>query len=150
VFLLIINLLQHQSILRPHSNSSQTNDQKASDPITFDVFFTNTFDEQHTMSSDESQQRGWGECNLETCPVEWSIFQYQPSLPANAIFIAIFGISMLAHIYQGYRWRQWTFATLVAVGCAVEMIGHGGRIIMHDDPWSFSGFMLQISEYDRL
>jgi hypothetical protein len=102
------------------------------------------------MSSDESQQRGWGECNLETCPVEWSIFQYQPNLPANAIFIAIFGISMLVHIYQGYRWKQWTFATLVAVGCAIEMIGHGGRIIMHNDPWSFSGFMLQISEYDRL
>jgi hypothetical protein len=30
------------------------------------------------------------------------------------------------------------------------MIGHGGRIIMHDDPWSFTGFMLQISEFGSL
>jgi hypothetical protein len=27
------------------------------------------------------------------------------------------------------------------------MIGYGGRLIMHDDPWSFEGFMLQISEF---
>jgi len=102
------------------------------------------------MASDGSEQRGWGECDLETCDIKWSIFQYQPNLVANAIFIAIFGISMLVHIYQGYRWKQWTFATLVSVGCAVEMIGHGGRIIMHDDPWSFTGFMLQISEFESL
>jgi hypothetical protein len=145
VFLLISSIIQHQSILRSHSNSIQTNDRKALARSQHPFY-----DEQHTMSSDGSQLRGWGECNLETCPVEWSIFQYQPNLPANAIFIAIFGISMLVHIYQGYRWKQWTFATLVAVGCAVEMIGHGGRIIMHDDPWSFSGFMLQISEFDCL
>lgn len=100
-----------------------------------------------TMSSDESQQRGWGECTLETCSVAWSIFQYQPNLVANAIFIAVFGVSMFIHIYQGYRWKQWTFAILVALGCVSEMIGHGGRIIMHDDPWDFNGFMLQISEF---
>lgn len=102
------------------------------------------------MSSDESQQRGWGECTLETCPVEWSIFQYRPNLVANAIFIAVFGISMFIHIYQGYRWKQWTFASLIALGCITEMIGHGGRIIMNEDPWSFSGFMLQISEFGNL
>lgn len=95
---------------------------------------------------ENSQMRGWGECDLERCTIEQSIFQYQPSLAANAVFIAIFGISMLVHLYQGYRWKQWTFAGLVVLGCVVEMIGHGGRIIMHNDPWSFEGFMLQISE----
>jgi len=98
------------------------------------------------MSSEDSQQRGWGECSLETCSIEWSIFRYQPNLPANALFIAIFGVSMLVHLYQGYRWKQWTFGGLVALGCACEIIGYGGRIIMHNDPWSFEGFMLQISE----
>lgn len=99
------------------------------------------------MSSDDSEQGGWGECSLETCPIEWSVFQYQPNLAANSLFIAIFGASMLVHLYQGYRWKQWTFAGLVALGCASEMIGYGGRLIMHDDPWSFEGFMLQISEF---
>jgi hypothetical protein len=99
------------------------------------------------MSSDDSQQGGWGECSLETCPIEWSVFQYQPNLPANALFIAIFGASMIVHLYQGYRWKQWTFAGLVALGCASEMIGYGGRLMMHADPWSFDGFMLQISEW---
>jgi hypothetical protein len=98
------------------------------------------------MSSDDSEQGGWGSCSLETCSIEWSVFQYQPNLAANSLFIAIFGVSMLVHLYQGYRWKQWMFASLVALGCACEMIGYGGRLIMHDDPWSFNGFMLQISE----
>lgn len=98
------------------------------------------------MAEFDSDMRGWGECDLERCTVQQSIFQYQPNLPANSLFIAIFGVSMIVHLYQGYRWKQWTFGGLVALGCAVEMIGHGGRIIMHYDPWSFTGFMLQISK----
>lgn len=35
----------------------------------------------------------------------------------------------------------------VLCGCAAEMAGYGGRIIMHHDPFSFGGFMLQIGTY---
>lgn len=99
------------------------------------------------MSSSDSEQSIWDVCTWETCTIEQTVFQYQPSLPANVFFIAIFGVSLLVHLYQGFRWRQWTFASLFALGCASEMIGYGGRIIMHNNPWSFTGFMLQISEY---
>lgn len=88
---------------------------------------------------------GFGECTLDTCGVQQSLFGYRPSLAASGVFIALFGISLVIHLAQGFRSRQWTFASLLAIGCAVEMIGYGGRIIMNSNPWSFSGFMLQIS-----
>lgn len=100
------------------------------------------------MSSGESELGVWN-CTFELCSIEWTIFKYRPSLPANAIFIAIFGLSMIVHIFQAYRWKQWTFGTLFSLGCIAEMVGYGGRIIMHDNPWSFVGFMVQIGERFR-
>ncbi|OQN98825.1 hypothetical protein B0A48_15171 [Cryoendolithus antarcticus] len=94
--------------------------------------------------SDSHGQADWGECTIATCSVERSIFQYRPSLVANSLFIALFGISMIIHIYQGIRWRQRTFAILMAMGCISEMIGYGGRIMMYNDPWSFTAFIMQI------
>ena len=31
-------------------------------------------------------------------------------------------------------------------GCIAEMIGYGGRIMLWEDPFSFTGFLMQISE----
>jgi hypothetical protein len=86
----------------------------------------------------------WGECNIDDCSVQRSIFKYRPSLPANSLFIALFGTSLLLHGFQGARYRQWTYAILMMMGCACEMIGYGGRIIMYYDPWEFAGFIMQI------
>lgn len=83
-------------------------------------------------------------CTLATCNVETSIFTYQPSLPANAVFIALFGVSLVIHAVQGIRWRTWFFSTAMILGCTTEMIGYGGRIMMHSNPFSFVGFMIQI------
>lgn len=87
---------------------------------------------------------GFGECNLQDCDIQQSLFQYSPSLAANGLFIALFVISLSIHLFQGFRLKQWTFGSLLAFGCAIEAIGYGGRIIMNEDPWSFAGFMLQI------
>lgn len=93
---------------------------------------------------------GWGECNLRECSVEQSIFQYRPNLAANSFFIALFGISGIIHAIQGIWYKQRTFAILMVLGCICEMIGYGGRIIMYDDPWSFSGFIMQIGMIVRV
>lgn len=92
---------------------------------------------------------GFGECTLQTCDIEQSLFGYRPSLVASGVFIALFGISLLIHLVQGFRSRRWTFASLMALGCAVEMVGYGGRIMMNSDPWSFTGFMVQIGTFLR-
>lgn len=86
----------------------------------------------------------WGTCSLPEDPIEYSIFQYRPTLPGNAAFIALFGLSLAIHGFQGFRYRQWTFGILMMLGCACEMIGYGGRILMWQDPWSFEAFIMQI------
>lgn len=83
-------------------------------------------------------------CTLELCPIEWSVYQYQPSIPANSVFIAMFGLLALIHAYLGVRWKTLGFAASVVVGCFVEIAGYAGRVVLHNNPWSFTGFLIQI------
>lgn len=83
-------------------------------------------------------------CTLEICPVEWSVYQYRPSLPANATFIALFGLAMAIHIFLGIRWRTWGFMVFMILGCTEAIAGYVGRILLYRNPFSFAGFMLQI------
>ncbi|KAI0103096.1 RTA1-domain-containing protein [Hypoxylon sp. NC0597] len=83
-------------------------------------------------------------CTLDTCPLEWSVLEYRPSLGANIAFICIFGILMLAHTALGVLWKSWWFLGCMGVGCLTEILGYGGRIMLYYNPFSFSGFMMQI------
>ncbi|KAL7938583.1 RTA1 domain-containing protein [Trichoderma chlorosporum] len=83
-------------------------------------------------------------CTLAVCPIEWSVYKYRPSLPANSVFIALFAISIIVHTILGFRWRQWNFMGLMIFGGLVEIGGYAGRIVLYNDPFSFGGFMDQI------
>ncbi|CVK90450.1 phospholipid-translocating ATPase [Fusarium sp. NRRL 25303] len=83
-------------------------------------------------------------CTLELCPLESSILRYQPNVPANAIFIGVFGLSMALHIFQGIKMKTWGFMASMMAGCILEIIGYIGRLIIHDNPFDFIGFLLQI------
>ncbi|CAK7271741.1 hypothetical protein SEPCBS119000_004762 [Sporothrix epigloea] len=86
------------------------------------------------------------DCTLAICPVEWSILTYQPSIAASAVFIAFFAIAIVVHAYEGFRWRHTlgSFAVPMILGLLDEIIGYIGRIIMHGNPFSFNGFLIQI------
>ena len=90
---------------------------------------------------------GKANCTIELCGIEASILEYQPSKAASGIFIALFFISMVIHIIQGFRWKTASFAICMAIGCIDEIIGYGGRILLHDNPFSFAGFMIQIGRF---
>lgn len=83
-------------------------------------------------------------CTLELCPITWSVYKYRPSLPANAIFLVLFALAMGVHIYLGVRWKSWWFMAFMIAGCLSEIIGYAGRIVMYNNPFSFSAFMVQI------
>ncbi|RFU79002.1 phospholipid-translocating atpase [Trichoderma arundinaceum] len=83
-------------------------------------------------------------CTLDLCPIEWSVYKYRPSVPANAIFLALFGVSIIVHVILGIRWRQWNFMTLMILGSLVEIGGYAGRLVLYNNPFSFGGFMDQI------
>lgn len=83
-------------------------------------------------------------CTLDLCPIEYSVYKYRPSVPANATFVALFGVSIFVHVILGIRWRQWNFMALMVLGSLVEIGGYAGRLILHNNPFSFGGFMDQI------
>jgi hypothetical protein len=85
-------------------------------------------------------------CTLAICDPRASVLRYQPSLSANAAFVALFGLSMAIHVVQGLRWRTWAFTIAMFLGCAIEMVGYGGRLMMHQNPFSFPGFIIQIGK----
>jgi hypothetical protein len=85
-------------------------------------------------------------CTLALCPVKYSIYEYRPSLAASVSFIALFGISLLIHLYQGFRWHTWAFMIAIFWGCVCEMVGYGGRILLWQNPFGFPGFITQIGE----
>lgn len=78
------------------------------------------------------------------CLVQDSIYGYFPSLPANAFFLALFIILLVAQIYLGIKYRTWTFAFALSCGCLVEAVGYVGRLMLHHNPFSNDGFTMQI------
>ena len=85
-------------------------------------------------------------CTLELCPLESSILQYQPSIPGNGVIIGAFALAMFIHIFQGFRWKSWDFMICMIIGCLDEIIGYVGRILLHSNPFSFNGFLIQIGK----
>ncbi|KAK4695116.1 hypothetical protein P7C71_g2571, partial [Lecanoromycetidae sp. Uapishka_2] len=78
------------------------------------------------------------------CPVDQTTYGYYPSLGANAFFCAIFAICCIANVVQGIKFKTWTYMIALGLGSLTEAIGYIGRIIMHGNPWSSTGFEIQI------
>ena len=78
------------------------------------------------------------------CPVEYTIYGYYPNLGVNAFFCAFFAIFTTINLFLTLRFKTFFFGYLIVPGCAGEMVGYIGRIIMHSNPWSNAGFETQI------
>ncbi|KAL4880672.1 parasitic phase-specific protein PSP-1 [Aspergillus karnatakaensis] len=89
-------------------------------------------------------------CTLDLCPLESSILQYQPSIPANSLFVAIFGLPLVVNLVQGIYYRTWGYMASLLAGCILEIAGYVCRLILHDNPFDFIGFLLQISDIIRV
>ena len=83
-------------------------------------------------------------CTLDTCPIEWSMYEYRPSLAANATLLALFAVIGVVHAYLGFRWKSWGFMVGMILGSLSGIVGYAGRIMLWDNPWTFEGFMIQI------
>ena len=84
-------------------------------------------------------------CTLAFCPAQASVYEYRPSLGGNITFLVLFFIALVLHTILGIKWRTFAFAFSMFWGCVTEIIGYGGRIYLWQDPFSFNGFLMQIS-----
>lgn len=62
-------------------------------------------------------------CTIDTCPVQDSVYGYYPSKPVNLLFAVLFAIAGIAQLWQGIKWKSWTFLIALAVGSVGETIG---------------------------
>ncbi|KAF6821035.1 parasitic phase-specific protein psp-1 [Colletotrichum sojae] len=85
-----------------------------------------------------------GNCTLDLCPIEYSLYKYRPNLAVNVLFLALFAVAGAIHVFLGIRWRSWWFMSFMLAGCLSEIVGYVGRILMHANPFQFAAFMLQI------
>jgi hypothetical protein len=90
-------------------------------------------------------------CTLSLCDIKYSVFEYRPSLTANSLFTALFILSGVVHLFQGFHaWKsrrystQWFYCWAMVLGCVTEIVGYIGRILLHSDPFSFDYFLIQI------
>ncbi|KAJ5011172.1 Sphingoid long-chain base transporter RSB1 [Colletotrichum sp. SAR 10_99] len=83
-------------------------------------------------------------CTLEICDIHYSLYRYRPNIAVNALFLALYGIAGLVHIFLGIRWRSYWFMAFMVLGCLSEIVGYIGRIMLYHNPFAFVPFMLQI------
>ncbi|KAE9364298.1 RTA1 like protein [Stipitochalara longipes BDJ] len=65
-------------------------------------------------------------------------------MAANAFFCAFFGLFLFANVLLPFKYKTWTYASIISLGALAEVIGYAGRIIMHGNAWSSAGFEMQI------
>ncbi|KXH59524.1 parasitic phase-specific protein PSP-1 [Colletotrichum salicis] len=83
-------------------------------------------------------------CTLDICPIEWSILRYQPYVPVSGTFIGFFSLALALHTILGFKWKTWGFTASMIGGCVLEIVGYVGRLFIHDNPFDFNGFLMQI------
>ncbi|KAK2742405.1 hypothetical protein FQN55_007843 [Onygenales sp. PD_40] len=84
-------------------------------------------------------------CTFETCDLVDSYYGYRPSLIANVVLTALFGISCAAFFLQAFKSKQFIgFSVAMTLGTVGETLGYVGRILMHNNPWKEIPFMIQI------
>ncbi|KAH9895463.1 RTA1-domain-containing protein [Xylariomycetidae sp. FL2044] len=85
------------------------------------------------------------DCTPELCGYENSFYMYRIEIVPNAVFLGMFGFSLLAFlaVYIVTR-RGATFTIAMVLGLLCEMLGYGGRILSWKNQWSEPGFLMQI------
>lgn len=107
-----------------------------------------TFVDLVVRAQDQSynDRKNWrDQCTLETCPLRLSYWGYRPSLAANILFTAIFGLSTLLFLGQAVLSKRFTgFSIAMICGCALEVIGYIGRVLSYYNPFKENPFLIQI------
>ncbi|ORX36221.1 RTA-like protein [Kockovaella imperatae] len=74
-----------------------------------------------------------------------SNYGYTPSVAWCSVFIALFSLSGLLHIYQAWRAKYWVIFPTLVIGAAVEVLGWSGRLWSSQNVLLLTPFLMQIS-----
>jgi len=83
--------------------------------------------------------------NLAICEDIPSYYYYRIDIVANAVFIAIFSISLIGYLgtYIATR-RGLGFTVAMTLGLIAEILGYSARILSWENQWSETPFIMQL------
>ncbi|CBF84276.1 hypothetical protein AN2651.2 [Aspergillus nidulans FGSC A4] len=84
------------------------------------------------------------DCTLETCPIEDAYIHYQPTIAGNSVYLALFGVLLIAQAILVPVYRTWGFSGSMVAGLVLEVLGYVARILFHDDPFNFDFFLMNL------
>ncbi|OBT62473.1 hypothetical protein VE03_07988 [Pseudogymnoascus sp. 23342-1-I1] len=69
---------------------------------------------------------------------------YVPTLAGNAAYAAAFGLLLVAQLGLGIKYKTWGFMVGMICGLMIEIVGYGGRIMLHNNPFDFNNFVIYL------
>jgi hypothetical protein len=96
------------------------------------------------MPTNETLLQNTELCTFNTCPLELGMVQYLPLLWAQILFMAIFGAAVIPQLIFGILYKTWTFMVAMVLGLIGEVVGYGGRILLHNNPFKLDGFLMYL------
>jgi hypothetical protein len=81
-------------------------------------------------------------CTVGTCPPSWQVIEYRPSLAGNGVYMGIFIVLVLAHLYLGVRFKTRKYTGVVVTGLLGEVVGYAGRVMLHRNPFLMDNFLV--------
>lgn len=69
---------------------------------------------------------------------------YIPTLPGNALYLALFALMLAAQVVLGIYYRFWSYLVAISCGLILEVLGYVGRLQLHNNPFDFDAFLLYL------
>ncbi|EWG42455.1 hypothetical protein FVEG_04254 [Fusarium verticillioides 7600] len=85
------------------------------------------------------------DCNPNYKDAVWAFYRFVPSKEANIVFVVLFAITTLLHVFQLWRTKTWYLIPLV-LGGVCEVIGYIGRVLnTNEEPgcWTMGPYIMQ-------
>ena len=83
-----------------------------------------------------------GDCTVDTCPAGNAFFSYQPSLAGNGFMVAAWATLVPVTFVLGYQFKMPVFASILATGFLLEVVGSVGRLLLQQSEASQTAFAL--------
>jgi hypothetical protein len=83
-------------------------------------------------------------CTLDTCCLAQSSFLYRPNYGWNLAFAILFGVFIPFQLGLGVRYKSWGFMVGMVMGLILEVLGYISRVMLHDNPFDDSAFLLYL------
>lgn len=78
------------------------------------------------------------------CPIEYTIYDYLPSLGANGFFAGFFAVCFIVHVWLGILFRTKGYTIALTLGCVTSTLGYLGRIGLNLQPFNQIPFQIQV------